>query len=400
MFNFKKSKLSVMATMVLAGALGLSSCTSGSDADEEYTGNLDSVGFSQVAIQSLKSNATEATSNSPLTQGFMVSLWKGFATSSQQTLMDMYEVKYLTDNWTGSYSWSYVGTTADGFSKEQRQTYWDTNKMPYRFYALTPYPTDVTGFVLSDTQLTLPLSAQFTYQTSTNGNISEGREDYLPAQVERQASGKDYDVMIDHGTKQINTGSTTLNRSVALPFHHFTSKVRFGIYTESIVSTEEALPVTDIVIKVVSDNFATSAMGYQANLSTGDMLSGSFTQLTRQNGVVLLTTDSSNANDNNILQANKDTKAYMMRCPEGLLQIPQSGVMLTISFKVGSKEFTDIPLTVTEGDETMTSFTWNPNTLYTYLIKVKDLVKADIECTATIEDWDYIYATINTDLEK
>ena len=400
MFNFKKSKLGVMATMVLAGALGLSSCTSGSDADEEYTGNLDPVGFSQVAIQSLKSNATEATSNSPLTQGFMVSLWKGFATSSQQTLMDMYEVKYLTDNWTGSYSWSYVGTTADGFSKEQRQTYWDTNKMPYRFYALTPYPTDVTGFVLSDTQLTLPLSAQFTYQTSTNGNISEGREDYLSAQVERQASGKDYDVMIDHGTKQINTGSTTLNRSVALPFHHFTSKVRFGIYTESIVSTEEALPVTDIVIKVVSDNFATSAMGYQANLSTGDMLSGSFTQLTRQNGVVLLTTDSSNANDNNILQANKDTKAYMMRCPEGLLQIPQSGVMLTISFKVGSKEFTDIPLTVTEGDETMTSFTWNPNTLYTYLIKVKDLVKADIECTATIEDWDYIYATINTDLEK
>ena len=46
------------------------------------------------------------------------------------------------------------------------------------------------------------------------------------------------------------------------------------------------------------------------------------------------------------------------------------------------------------------SFTWNPNYIYTYLIKVKDIVKREIECTAQIIDWDYIYATINTDLEK
>jgi hypothetical protein len=31
---------------------------------------------------------------------------------------------------------------------------------------------------------------------------------------------------------------------------------------------------------------------------------------------------------------------------------------------------------------------------------VKDIVKREIECTAQIIDWDYIYATINTDLEK
>ena len=388
----------------------LASCSASSDAYEEELPGDFPLTFSQVAIQSLRTTATHPkTANTtsstnqtsdPLQQGFIVNAWKDFQLDNQKTVMDNYQVKYHYDSWNSVYSWEYA-SKSETYIKEQKQTYWDKKGFPYAFYALTPYPEDASGITFTTNHLTIPETGVFQFQTCDNGRPSTGREDFFPCQIIRNADGKDYDLMIDNGTKEINTGSTALTRQVSLPFHHFTSKVRFGIYSGNIDEKYKDLYITDIVIKVVSENFVTEAKGYDVDLTTTPLLEGKFSSLTTTNEhPVLLFTEKPNRNLNDLALHNSDGDAYMMECPDGILQIPQSGVKLSISFKIGTNIFKDIPLVLNENGTSNDSFTWNPNYIYTYLIKVKDIVKREIECTAQIIDWDYIYATINTDLEK
>jgi hypothetical protein len=388
----------------------LASCSASSDAYEEELPGDFPLTFSQVAIQSLRTTATHSkTANTtsstnqtsdPLQQGFIVNAWKDFQLDNQKTVMDNYQVKYHYDSWNSVYSWEYA-SKSETYIKEQKQTYWDKKGFPYAFYALTPYPEDASGITFTTNHLTIPETGVFQFQTCDNGRPSTGREDFFPCQIIRNADGKDYDLMIDNGTKEINTGSTALTRQVSLPFHHFTSKVRFGIYSGIKEGSLKDVPVTDIKIKVTSNNFITEARGYDVDLSTTPLLKGKFTKLlSTQEHPVLLTTDDKESNLNDLALCNSDDKAFMMYCTDGILQIPQSGVQLSISFKIGTNIFKDIPLVLNENGTSNDSFTWNPNYIYTYLIKVKDIVKREIECTAQIIDWDYIYATINTDLEK
>jgi hypothetical protein len=378
----------------------LTSCSSSSDVIDEEQVFSEPLKFSQAAIQSLRTTAKNPTTSDPLQQGFIINAWKDYQLDNQKTVMDNYEVKYHYDSWNSVYSWEYSSKT-ETFVKEQKTAYWDKKGFPYAFYALTPYPDDASGIVFTTNHLTLPETAVFQFQKCDDGLPVGGREDFFPCQIMRNADGKDFDLMIDNGTKEINTGSTALTRQVSLPFHHFTSKVRFGIYSGEIDEKYKDLYVTDIKIKVASDNFVTEAKGYDVDLTSTPLLEGQFNSLTKtQEHPVLLLTKETKSNLNDLALCNSDDNAFMMYCTDGLLQIPQSGVKLTISFKIGTNIFKDIPLILNENGTSTETFTWQPNYIYTYLIKVKDIVKKEIECTAKIIDWDYIYSTINTDLEK
>ena len=393
----KKTYINIITLLTMAF---LTSCSSSSDVIDEEQVFSEPLKFSQAAIQSLRTTAKNPTTSDPLQQGFIINAWKDYQLDNQKTVMDNYEVKYHYDSWNSVYSWEYSSKT-ETFVKEQKTAYWDKKGFPYAFYALTPYPDDASGIVFTTNHLTLPETAVFQFQKCDDGHPVGGREDFFPCQIMRNADGKDFDLMIDNGTKEINTGSTALTRQVSLPFHHFTSKVRFGIYSGEIDEKYKDLYVTDIKIKVASDNFVTEAKGYDVDLTTTPLLEGQFNSLTKtQEHPVLLFTKDSKRNLNDLALCNSDDNAFMMYCTDGLLQIPQSGVKLTISFKIGTNIFKDIPLILNENGTSTETFTWQPNYIYTYLIKVKDIVKKEIECTAKIIDWDYIYSTINTDLEK
>lgn len=394
----KKTYIYIITSLTMAF---LTSCSSSSDVIDEEQVFSEPLKFSQAAIQSLRTTAKNPTTSDPLQQGFIINAWKDYQLDNQKTVMDNYEVKYhIIDPWNAVYSWEY-SSQKETFVKEQKTAYWDKKGFPYAFYALTPYPDDASGIVFTTNHLTLPETAVFQFQKCDDGLPVGGREDFFPCQIMRNADGKDFDLMIDNGTKEINTGSTALTRQVSLPFHHFTSKVRFGIYSENIDEKYKELYITDIEIKVVSDNFVTEAKGYDVDLTTTPLLEGKFSSLTTtQEHPVLLFTKDSKRNLNDLALCNSDDNAFMMDCPDGLLQIPQSGVKLTISFKIGTNIFKDIPLILNENGTSTETFTWQPNYIYTYLIKVKDIAKKEIECTAKIIDWDYIYSTINTDLEK
>ena len=393
----KKTYIYIITLLTMAF---LTSCSSSSDVIDEEQVFSEPLKFSQAAIQSLRTTAKNPTTSDPLQQGFIINAWKDYQLDNQKTVMDNYEVKYHYDSWNSVYSWEYSSKT-ETFVKEQKTAYWDKKGFPYAFYALTPYPDDASGIVFTTNHLTLPETAVFQFQKCDDGLPVGGREDFFPCQIMRNADGKDFDLMIDNGTKEINTGSTALTRQVSLPFHHFTSKVRFGIYSGEIDEKYKDLYVTDIKIKVASDNFVTEAKGYDVDLTTTPLLEGKFSSLTTtQEHPVLLFTKDSKRNLNDLALCNSDDNAFMMYCTDGLLQIPQSGVKLTISFKIGTNIFKDIPLILNENGTSTETFTWQPNYIYTYLIKVKDIVKKEIECTAKIIDWDYIYSTINTDLEK
>ena len=393
----KKTYIYIITLLTMAF---LTSCSSSSDVIDEEQVFSEPLKFSQAAIQSLRTTAKNPTTSDPLQQGFIINAWKDYQLDNQKTVMDNYEVKYHYDSWNSVYSWEYSSKT-ETFVKEQKTAYWDKKGFPYAFYALTPYPDDASGIVFTTNHLTLPETAVFQFQKCDDGLPVGGREDFFPCQIMRNADGKDFDLMIDNGTKEINTGSTALTRQVSLPFHHFTSKVRFGIYSGNIDEKYKELYITDIEIKVVSDNFVTEAKGYDVDLTTTPLLEGKFSSLTTtQEHPVLLFTKDSKRNLNDLALCNSDDNAFMMYCTDGLLQIPQSGVKLTISFKIGTNIFKDIPLILNENGTSTETFTWQPNYIYTYLIKVKDIAKKEIECTAKIIDWDYIYSTINTDLEK
>ena len=393
----KKTYIYIITLLTMAF---LTSCSSSSDVIDEEQVFSEPLKFSQAAIQSLRTTAKNPTTSDPLQQGFIINAWKDYQLDNQKTVMDNYEVKYHYDSWNSVYSWEY-SSKKETFVKEQKTAYWDKKGFPYAFYALTPYPDDASGIVFTTNHLTLPETAVFQFQKCDDGLPVGGREDFFPCQIMRNADGKDFDLMIDNGTKEINTGSTALTRQVSLPFHHFTSKVRFGIYSGEIDEKYKDLYVTDIKIKVASDNFVTEAKGYDVDLTTTPLLEGQFNSLTKtQEHPVLLLTKETKSNLNDLALCNSDDNAFMMYCTDGLLQIPQSGVKLTISFKIGTNIFKDIPLILNENGTSTETFTWQPNYIYTYLIKVKDIVKKEIECTAKIIDWDYIYSTINTDLEK
>ena len=106
----------------------------------------------QVTDDVQQSGSTRASS--PLTSDFMVSTYKSYAESTQQTVMDRYTVEYFTTGtaWDGTSRpyWDYTKVSG------QIQRYWDYSLFPYRFHAIAPCPPNKSDFTLSSTEVKIP----------------------------------------------------------------------------------------------------------------------------------------------------------------------------------------------------------------------------------------------------
>ena len=356
--------------------------------------------FSQAAINS---PATRTGSDNTLTTGFLVSCWKAFGDVKQQVVMNNYQVKIYQDNWNYNTKWDYVTSPSREFYKEQYLRYWDFSNMPYRFHAISPCPDDneIDNFTLSADNLTMPTSVIYQSQTVSDGSLVEkGAEPYYVAQVSCTKESNDFDYDLLNNNAQINKSNdghtTSLTRYVALPFHHITSKVRFAIYS----SNGASFKLSNIKIKAQSANgFITSAKGYSADLTTTtNMLSGTFTETVKTTTDYTLLTDGNGTDD--ISQYKASSAPYWFHCKEGLLQIPQQEVKLLISFDINSTSYSDIPIAVKSDENTIDSFTWESNKIYTYYINISDLKPLTIEFSAELAPWTEVTGSISTDLEK
>lgn len=390
----------------------------------------------QENTASSRSDATRADvtrASAEFDKDFMISTYKSFNLPGQQTVMDSYHVKHSTSgtDWDGnvSHNWNYVGV--DG----QIERYWDYSAFPYRFNAVAPYPADKSKITVTDTKL--EIDAPYKMQTWSDGvksnfyngvtsdPVDSDAEPYWVAQVQRAADGKDTDVFTGKPIGNAAT-STTLNRYVAMPFHHLNSKVRFAIYTTSAWATAHPMYIENLSIRVESENFVTGAGKYTAtgNSATdntwyiGTGTSG-FTNLTKaaSPGTEILHYTGVDA-DHNPLPGNdlsqwqtKQTAFWFdSKVKDGLMQIPQDGVKLTLSmnlFLIDGDDvlvvpFNNVPITLAlEGQEPTELNHWKSGNIYTYYLILDNVgEKLEIHFTATLTPWEDLSGTLSTDLEQ
>lgn len=387
---------------VLLLALAACSSDSGDDGDPIPSTGNDPMRFTSLAKGTeAELPQTRASSSEALTTGFLVSTYKQPSTGAQQTVMNKYEAKYHSPN-----QWDIYGSTPS-FWQQQDVRYWDLSATSYRFHAIAPCPSqgDIPGVTLSDNELNLPSSDQveFHNETCTNGTISgDGKETHFIAQVERRITGgttaHDYDLLLASLTGQeseINTSATTPTRAVALPFHHLTCKVRFGLYTTVPQLPGDELKVNSVTITASSSTgFVHQANGYKA--SSNDFFSGDFITKHTANGPEMILSRTG---------ATKPINQCLKTSPwfvgpengDGWKQIPQGGIVLTATIKLSDGKTLTKQLTPSDG---VTTWTWKPSILYTYYLNINSLDPIQIELDATITPWDVIEGIdITTGLE-
>lgn len=395
----------------------LTACSSESTPDgvEDISGSTDLMRFTITK----ESQAAGTRASQPLTSGFMVSCYKHYASPNQQTVMPQYEVRYHVsgDAWNGrAYSyWTYDDVP------DQYLRYWDYSAFPYRFHAIAPYPANPEGFTLSDQ--TLKIAAPYYAQTCHNGMITPAdnvAEPHLIAQLQRNTNGKDQDLLQSGPTKTtINNTSTTKSRDVWMPFHHLNSKIRFGIYHTTAWLTANKTYIENMQISVISPSFATQATGYQASgtdtwrIDTGN---SGFTGVTTVPSSLttihpIFRFDGGEAVEGNDLRE-KQTKqsAYFMQCPGGMMQIPQEGVQMIVSFDLmredGTlyKRFENVPIRLERDDqpgEYQYTYDWRSGFIYTYYLIIGEIEDGlEITFTATLTPWEDVTGSLSTDLEQ
>lgn len=382
----------------------------------------------------------------PLTQGFLVSCWKSYGIlTKEHVVMGKYEVQYEVDPWYNLSRWGYVSDYSHSFYQTQYERYWDYSHFPYRFHAISPCPPygEIGNFALNALDYKIPSGVEYHSETCTDGLVQGGAEPYLVAEIERHPDGRDFDLLVADKVdptqrQEINTGSTTLSRRVALPFHHLTSKIAFGFYCQDLGEPDpgQTYKVFDIRVEVVSDNYTTAAQGYRATELDNDamnhtMLTGDFISRTQQSAATippLLTVSDEATGTANWMSLCRDRKtAYMCKCKDGMLAIPQTGVQLKVSFKIkgrmidnnlihpypgggsisydGENDVTvykDLILTPTLDDgRTVDRVDWEENTRYTYYIVVSRYFLHEIVvCTCTVTPWEEVSGSLSTDLEQ
>lgn len=395
--------------------LGLASCSSDKVIEqvEEEEVSADPMRFTCNVQENIST-----TRAAYLQDDFIISTYKSYKSASQQTVMDTYRVKHTTTgtDWDGNVkdNWSYVGV--DG----QIERYWDYNSFPYRFNAIAPYPADKSKVVLTDTQV--EINAPYKMQTWSDGvktnDDDRDAEPYWLAQVQRAADGKDKDIIAN---SEIASSSTTLNRYVALPFHHLNSKIRFAIYTTSPWATAHPMYIENLSIKVASDNFVTGAGKYTASGETwynGNGTSG-FTDLTTSNstGTELLHYSGVDADNkplagNDLSQWQSKATAFWFdaKAKDGLMQIPQEGVKMTLSMNLYLIDgddilvlpLQDVPVKLAlEGETPTENHHWKSGNIYTYYIILENIGEhLEITFTATLAPWEDLSGSLETDLEQ
>lgn len=360
----------------------------------------------------VQDNVSTTRAANYLQTDFMVSAYKSFGLTNQQLVMDKYHIKHTTSgtSWDGNVSdnWEYVGIDS------QIERYWDYSNFPYRFNAIAPYPSDKSSITLSDKNLTI--NSAYKMQTCKDGNvIPMDAEPYLVAQVQRATDGTDTDIFA--GT-QIgdNSSPKSLNRYVALPFHHLNSKIRFAIYTTSPWATANPMYIKDLSIQVTSTNFVTKAKKYKIenNADTWLVASGNsgFTDLTKATSTpttLFEFTGDKTVSENDLSLHQGTSTAYWMLCPGGMAQIPQENVEMKVSLSLYRrdndnlvKSFSNIPVKLVREDNTeQTQFNWQSGYIYTYYLIIDNIgEKLEINFTATLTPWEDISGSLTTDLEK
>lgn len=379
--------------------------------DDDTPESFDPMSFTCQIQDDVPTTATRATA---LTTGFMVSTYKSYAlTDKQQTVMDRYTVEYKTSGtaWDGNVRpyWDYTQVSG------QIQRYWDFSNFPYRFHAVAPCPADKSAVKLTDKEVRLDKG--YSYQTVTDGVVSPSNADaepYMLAQVHRAADGVDTDILAqDDQHRNINTSSTSLNREVKMPFHHLNSKVRFAVYCLSPWVTANYLYVKDLTVNVTSSDFVTSASGFEATCTESsswrpDVSPFGFTGLTKAASSPTLLRYSGMSNgtplqDNDLRENQTQKTANFLRCKDGIMQIPQDGVKMTVSLKLlkakqtDYKILADIPIKLDDTDV----FDWKPGYIYTYYLVIGGIPnKLEIEFTCTLTPWEDISGSLSTDLEQ
>lgn len=406
---------------ILLSALA-ASCTSNAsseDSDSIQPGSV-AMQFAAPSIGSVESRATES-----LTSDFLVSTYKFYKTTGQQTVMNQYQAKYSVNAWNSSSHWETVGETADGFYQQQLIKYWDLTAFPYDFIAIAPAPIEnskiMDGYAVTGTDVRLKQG--ITMQTVSNGAVTPSApvNEYLLAHTERRTNTTDAsttdNIDLQSGNIVGATGESP-TKTVTLPFHHLSSKVRFGIYTTMPTVEGQSIKITNVSFKVKSANtqgFTTAAENYSVNPSTASSaFDGTFGGTSYDTGTKQLLSFSG-PTDNSFTDAylekhewksTTDLNAYYFECKDGLIQVPQNNVQLFVSFTLqpttgNAFTVTDYPLKISKADGTETNLhTWRPGYLYTYLIKITQLFSYDISFTATVSDWDDIEGKISTNLEE
>lgn len=396
---------------IIALALLVTSCSLNGQLNEvvEIPASSDPLSF----VSGSAAGDVQTKSSSPLTTGFLVQCWKAFGLEKEFPVMKDYVVEYKTSgsSWDGTLRnyWDYTGVEG------QYEKYWDYSAFPYRFHAIAPAPENISGFVSSQNQLTIP--APYSGQTCVNGFVQpEKAEPYLVAQVQRDPDGKDYDLLALGETmqdKEFNKQSSTRNRYVSLPFHHLNSKIRFAIFSTAPWVTDNCLYVKDLRVYIASNDFVTGATGYAA---TGD-----WRILTGNSGFTGLTKDSvdyhrdlfrfdggRNVPGNDLRECQTRETAYFLQCKDGFAQMPQEDVRMCVDLKLMReddtvyKEFHDVPirLEIEEGVYDLT-FDWRSGYIYTYYLVIGEIDdKLEITFTCTLTPWDDVSGSLNTDLEK
>jgi hypothetical protein len=409
------------------GAL-MCACLTGCSADSIVHEATETVQVPMQFYQTAVSHAATRYDNS-LKTDFLVSCYKGMAWAAPQVVMNNYQVKYSADGWTNQSRWEYVGTQTQGYYKDQIQRYWDVAAFPYEFYGVSPCPAPavIESFTLTDTEFAMPTTVEYAYQTCNNGLVSEAVEPYYVAQVrcEDVSNANDKDVL--NNASVIEKNASALSRYVAMPFHHLTSKVCFLLYNNYKKQLPETLYLNNMQIKVVSDDFVVAGRGYHAQLNNStDMLHGSFKEVTTATSEaqkLLVQTDGSKQCD--LKQAVDLVHAYNCECPNGLLQIPQQNVKLTMSFEIHGVEYKEnftnttvggggsitydkatktvyynnVPLLLGDGNNS-SLITWAPNTINTYVIKINEFYPLTVDFSAELTPWADVEGSINTNLEQ
>ena len=380
--------------------------------DDDTPESFDPMNFTCQIQDDVPTTATRATA---LTTGFMVSTYKSYAlTDKQQTVMDRYTVEYKTSGtaWDGNVRpyWDYTQVSG------QIQRYWDFSNFPYRFHAVAPCPADKSAVKLTDKEVRLDKG--YSYQTVTDGVVSPSNADaepYMLAQVHRAADGVDTDILAqDDQHRNINTSSTSLNREVKMPFHHLNSKVRFAVYCLSPWVTANYLYVKDLTVNVTSSDFVTSASGFEATCTESsnwrpDVFPFGFKGLIKSTSSATLLRYSGMSNgtplqDNDLRENQTQKTANFLQCKDGIMQIPQDGVKMTVSLKLlkanhnDYKILADIPIKL---DDNTDVFNWKPGYIYTYYLVIGGILdKLEIEFTCTLTPWEDITGSLSTDLEQ
>ena len=417
----------VQVTLAALAVLLFISCSNGAiieDIEEIDINGKDALNFTCLMEDSEKEHNTTRAAQL-LTTDFIVSTYKAYSLTTQYPVMTDYHVEYKTSGtaWDGNIRpyWDYTKVTG------QYEKYWDYSAFPYRFHAVSPYPTDPAHVTITDKALTI--NAPYKMQTSLNGMVTptdREAEPYLAAQLQRNNDGRDYDLLATNHPLEINTGSQTRNRYVALPFHHLNSKVRFGIYSTSPWTTANPLYIEGLTISVYSPDFVTAASGYTSPgttapgaatvlgssaseyswyLGTGnsgftDLVFSSFpaeTQLLRFDGGKEVT-------DNDLSLHQGRSSAYWLQCKDGLMQIPQENVTLCVSFNLRTmdgtvyKSYNDIPIQMEDGTR---QYNWLSGYIHTYYLIIGEVDHSlEITFTATLTPWENVTGSLSTDLEQ